>query len=82
MSIRPPEVTDNLTEFLLARVTEDEAEVLFGAECEAKRLRIAMLTAMVSQRTNTLLSSYGYQLMAVEALPYAAHPDYRPEWRP
>lgn len=77
--------TPLLTDFVLARVTEDEENSLsdaFSNESEAKRIRIALLTAMSGNTTATLLSSYGYLLLCIEALPYAGHPDYRDEWRP
>jgi hypothetical protein len=100
-----------LTEFLLARIAEDEviaraatpgtlppglstweasdregvteiqvdpARIL--AECEAKRQRVAILDDMERHPDNAT-SSRAYELLCLEATPYALHPDCREEWR-
>jgi hypothetical protein len=90
----------DLTDFLLARIAEDEAVALrardnagsFGvgghmvawtpgrvlAECEAKRRIIERVSEV------KWTGSYAVRDVVLEilALPYADHPDYRPEWRP
>lgn len=85
-----------LTEFLLARIAEDEAEqpcewgchdrVL--AECETKR-RIVEDYQGVTLRPmlgdNPIVKGFVSAMdgvLAALALPYADHPHYREEWRP
>lgn len=77
-----PTTTQQIVDFLHARITEEEESGWFAAETETKRLRIALLTAMVNNTTAPLLSSHGYLLLCMETLPYAWHPDYQEEWRP
>lgn len=80
-----------LTDFLLARIAEDEADVADPAaalhyapdrvlaECEAKR-------RIVERHSGCDEVSYGDTSTCPDArdlaLPYADHPDYRPEWKP
>ena len=81
-----------LTEFLLARITEDEKTVELDeqlghisqqgfvramAECEAKR---AIVEAM--QPFGRIDDMFAPEIFALLALPYADHPDYLPEWKP
>lgn len=73
-----------LTDFLLARVAEDESEPAWDetsaisrygrvlAECDAKR----KILAGVDGRPPSL------SVVRLLALPYADHPDYRQEWKP
>lgn len=78
-----------LTEFLLARIEEDEAETLRSAflhahgthmayrvraECEAKRRIVQM------DDTDTYSDAYVTAIRAL-AIVYADHPDYREEWK-
>jgi Family of unknown function (DUF6221) len=79
-----------LTEFLLARIAEDEAAVAhirkdpgywyalpwdrLLAECEAKR--------RIVREWGQFETYNGEGLMQVLALPYADHPDYLPDWKP
>lgn len=81
-TVREQQSVVELTAFVLARVADDEQTKWFAAESEAKRIRIALLTAMFNNTTANLLSSYGYLLLCIEALPYAWHHEYREEWRP
>jgi hypothetical protein len=83
-----------LTEFLLARIAEDEAvarEVARGprgwgkttarrriADCEAKRRIIARLCDVEWTGSRAVRDV----VLAELAVPYADHPDYRPEWKP
>ena len=89
-----------LTEFLTARIDEDEEMANFGAygpspdragwtryspaamrmlaECEAKR-RIVDRYAYLYTHGDSGDMRWVLPLLA---LPYADHPDYRPEWRP
>lgn len=70
----------DLTDFLLARIAEDEAVILGGggcdhwdralAECQAKRL-------IVEDET-----SNEWQPLRYLATVYVNHPDYREEWKP
>lgn len=81
-----------LTDFLLARIAEDElgASDLGGttkralAECEAKRLIIlqceALQAAQLRHGDPEMLSVR--HIVRALTLPYADHPDYREEWRP
>ncbi len=87
--------TMDITEFLLARIAEDEADVKAGvytgdvhtrlaAECEAKR-QIVELCGSAAERTRGEASVAGYladNVLARLALPYADHPDYDESWRP
>lgn len=54
----------------------DPARVL--AECAAKRRRVEIT---IDARDELDLWQ-GEALLRLEALPYAGHPDYRPEWAP
>jgi hypothetical protein len=85
--------TMTLTEFLLARIAEDEAEMQRAdfvwdyqrllAECEAKRrivkTRPFKLLAGAEERQADRLRD---QVLRLLALPYADHPDYQQEWKP
>lgn len=65
------------------------------AECEAKWLRVTALSGMASNDPDALPEwlrgaadeirpvpvQSAVRLLAIEALPYADHPDYRDEWR-
>lgn len=53
------------------------------AECEAKKALVerASSEARTTAQLVTTANLAEYTLRAL-ALPYAAHPDYRPEWRP
>jgi hypothetical protein len=76
----------DLTEFLLARIAEDErrydgdrSDYGYGwqhmlAECGAKRRIVEMMGRVVDEFANEVL----YALASV----YADHPDYREEWKP
>ena len=82
-----------LTEFLLARIAEDEAAGGCGgpdracdrlsdrwlAECEAKR---RILEQCVRQAEYVDTPADAVTTIRLLALPYADHPDFRPEWRP
>jgi hypothetical protein len=109
--------TLTLTEFLLARIAEDEAgainyahfEIRDGipgtyaipervlAECEAKRRIVGEHQRTRRSQEYTYIEGYidpcitcgqvrprKYPCATLRALalPYAAHPDYRKEWRP
>lgn len=76
-----------LTEFLLARIAEDEDGPFFNAwhvgrvlaECEAKR--------RIVDRTQGPVAHAGQDIerravLSLLAAPYADHPDYRREWKP
>ena len=67
-----------LTEFLLARIAEDEARVL--AECEARRRIVEIAKSSESGEVGWYLT-FDLALKAI-TLPYADHPDYDPTWRP
>ena len=80
-----------LTEFLEARIAEDEATVegmdvrsaRVAAECDAKR---AILNIDWGALCDVPACSGGYEARDGVLLPlayiYAGHPDYLPEWRP
>ena len=83
-----------LTEFLSARIGEDEAEARYSptrtralAECAAKRLLIRRVESLVEYVDATREdSAHTYErtlvnVLAPLALPYADHPDFREEWR-
>jgi len=81
-----------LTEFLLARIAEDEVEAednepYWGgwsrahearvlAECEAKR-RIIETASMIDMIEN----EWGASILRTLAAVYSDHPDYRQEWK-
>jgi hypothetical protein len=80
----------NLTEFLLARIAEDEEwarsvappgwEVArTRAECDSKRRLVEFFDAMTSSPYHREI---GRITLRTLSLPYADHPDYRPEWKP
>lgn len=101
-----------LTEFLLARIVEDEADrhgihdvaicssLEWGgmtnltcdcgwpervlAECEAKRRIVEAHRAWDENEWQSppYFSAPMDEVLALLALPYADHPDYREEWRP
>jgi hypothetical protein len=102
--------TMTLTEFLLARIAEDEADIraieydrtvaaiapgMFSvdhplrllAECEAKRRIVERLSPLLdpfshsADRACTAEVDLAWDVLASLALPYADHPDMRPEWR-
>jgi Family of unknown function (DUF6221) len=113
--VRVPEMSMNkeqitLTEFLLARISDDEAaskrwdEKFFAAEapdrsdtpfdperilaeCAAKRSVTETYTRLMASAREDPSAPPG-KVHALEmvlrtlALPYAHHPDYRPEWSP
>ena len=64
----------------------DPARVL--ADVEAKRRMLDDLYPSVKASGETIQSEWGSnpwdcdKLLALLALPYADHPDYRPEWKP
>jgi hypothetical protein len=78
----------NITEFLLARITEDEiaAHDLMGeregdrtlAECAAKRAMLAKIPK-ASDEFDLLGGTSQYVLRALATV-YSGHPDYDPEW--
>lgn len=94
-----------LSEFLLARITEDEEWARFAkrgnppitsarvlAECEAKR-QVTLLhhlcyadatdeTWARNGRCDECNGHFPCRTLRALALPYADHPDYRPEWKP
>jgi hypothetical protein len=59
------------------RVLFDPARVL--AECEAKRRIVARQPGL---RARDDVRDVWWDVLALLALPYADHPDYRPEWKP
>lgn len=84
-----------ITDFLLARIAEDEgaAREWYGtgtvadrrddfwlAECEAKR-RIVMSCSEMQMSGVELAAYLATQTIRTLALVYADHPDFRPEWR-
>ena len=85
-----------LTEFLLARIAEDEAVSPTGrrpsprdiAECEAKRRIVELAAKAEAWGEGTAGATAGYAKVVASdtlrllTLPYADHPDYREEWRP
>ncbi|GLB69383.1 DUF6221 family protein [Arthrobacter mangrovi] len=83
---------EEIVEFLLARIAEDEANVRSWAEaasvpvldralaeCEAKRRLIRHVRQLAGHRCEDagLLT-----LLQIMALPYVGHPAYRERWRP
>jgi hypothetical protein len=75
-----------LTDFLLARIVEDEAlhcewgcheRVL--AECEAKRRIVENASRHAPGQRGYGASNFAAQCIA---LPYRNHPDYKQEWKP
>lgn len=86
-----------LTEFLLARITEDErsvgrAEIRIGdpvaclptrvlAECEAKR-RIVDASEHHARYDDGALGDHCRANLALLAAVYSDHPDYRESWKP
>lgn len=86
----------SLTDFLLARIAEDEAVAngeggwqpgltlgladRMSAECEAKRGLITEAADWLDRLDE--LETIGGRVRKLLALPYADHPDYRDEWRP
>ena len=92
MMMRMMAATQTLTEFLTARITEDETDLRAGAdlpddrwttqrllaECDAKR-RIIERVSDVAWSGSYAVRDVVLELLAV---PYADHPDYRDEWRP
>lgn len=79
-----------LTDFLLARIAEDEDAIDLAveenrywpyrlpssarAECEAKRRIVGSCVEESPME--------GAHILRLLALPYADHPDYREEWKP
>lgn len=86
-----------LTGFLLDRIAEDERDPGCEGvdeykschdwterrvvECEAKR-QIIVLLHRAAQRSKDQPSALLTDGLRILALPYADHPDYKPEWRP
>lgn len=87
-----------LADFLLARITEDEADARtrslgrgwrkqWLADCKAKRRIVGMYVGPTEDDEGNLSAIGGYGeawLDAIRflALPYADHPDYQQEWKP
>lgn len=81
-----------LTEFLLARIADDEAMAApwgrWHAECEAKRRIIEKAEAWVAvaledEDGEAAILAIGLQASyPFLALPYADHKDYRSDWKP
>jgi len=86
-----------LTEFLLARITEDEAAWSGGVGLVTRpdfaRMSQHMLAECEAKRSMIDIlapiaadlwpsTELAKHVLAVMALPYADHPDYLPEWRP
>ena len=81
-----------LTDFLLARIAEDEAAVIDRGECRcdgefdaSQRPDCADRIAIECEAKRLLIKRVGNPAWAgfkIMALPYADHPDYRDEWRP
>ena len=72
-----------LTEFLLARIAEDEAEarearVMIGTDAPPE----GVVRRRIVKEWGWSETLNGDDLMRILALPYADHPDYRQEWRP
>lgn len=70
----------DLTEFLLARIAEDETDHRRQVEAEARR-------RVVEQCQESDIYGPGAAFLcrhipALLALPYVDHPDYRQEWMP
>lgn len=84
-----PDRHRSLTEFLLARIAEDETRHCewgcherIQAEAKAKRA-IADLSASTDHwEINADAWTVAKWALRLAALPYADHPDYRQEWRP
>lgn len=83
----------SLTEFLLARIEEDEAdarergvaaEALALAECQAKRRIVENLDGVRLEQPAIRMYREGLAEVTLRmlALPYVGHPDYREEWKP
>ena len=88
----------SLTDFLLARIAEDEdAARRVGtvrqpldqasyfrvlAECDAKRRIVGLHHEILTICQGCANESYPCRTLRALALPYADHPDYREEWRP
>jgi hypothetical protein len=85
--------TMTLTDFLLARIAEDEAcadglewddgnpvhqTARVLAECEAKRQIVEACAEVLAYDAEALPQD----VLRFLALPYADHPDYREEWKP
>jgi hypothetical protein len=85
--------TMTLTDFLLARIAEDEAcadglewddgnpvhqTARVLAECEAKRRIVEACADVLAYDAEALPQD----VLRLLALPYADHPDYRQEWKP
>lgn len=86
---------NQIVEFLLARIAEDEVNVRSWqyaqpapvrrralAECEAKRRMIAHWQAVDWQGEPAVTRDYMVGFLKLMALPYAGHPHYRSDWRP
>ena len=86
-----------LTEFLLARITEDERDAQYAetqwssvpstkrilAECEAKRRIVTEAGDYSPELAEGDNGEWAFgTVLRMLALPYANHPDYQPEWRP
>ena len=85
--------TTTLTDFLLARIAEDQADARehatgwwpnlwrAKAECEAKR-RIVESVSHDYRWNKDHAGDLAQMVLDLLALPYADHPDYREEWKP
>jgi Family of unknown function (DUF6221) len=84
---------EDIVEFLLARINEDEANVRSWAEaasvpvldralaeCEAKRRVIGQVLRMLAKEGDD--DSGLRTVLRIMALPYVGHPAYREQWRP
>ena len=79
-----------LTEFLLARIAEDEADTFNYFEIAARHERESrrrIIAACLPDYRDSLTNgddttSLAEEVLVALALPYADHPDYREEWKP
>ncbi|MDB5243970.1 MAG: hypothetical protein JWP57_4596 [Spirosoma sp.] len=86
-------VADDLTEFLLARIAEDESAAralpsfIVDAAVAYERIHFARwaparVLAECDAKRRAREMQIADELDRILALPYADHPDYRSEWRP
>jgi hypothetical protein len=77
-------VTDDLVEFLRARLDEDEVAARVLREVEAKRRILELHRPDDPDRPECVTCGPRWPCRTVEALTsaYADHPDYHEEWRP
>ena len=77
----------NLTEFLLARIAEDEERQVAELAPDLPPEVVTNTAMAAAVRLGHRLRAFGYLcaprfIVARAALKYADHPDYREEWKP